>query len=114
MPMTNEQARSVKRPPIAIGGVYTFYAEMQEEYVPADKRMRRFTGQSVTVLRTVDTEDPDCSPLYAVRAIDGTEFDAWEEELNGWDRDLGQFFWTDGTYGPNHDRTFLANERGDD
>lgn len=111
MVMTPSEARKVERPPIEIGETYEFYCEIQQEYDPVEDRFRNYTGQSVVVLSAAEMEDPDSSQMYRVRAEDGHEFDAWEEELNGWDRDLGQFFWPDGTYGPDHDTTFLhANE----
>lgn len=114
MNMTPDEARAVERPTIEVGGTFEFYCEVQQEYEPPEQRLRRFTGQAVTVLRQLgpDEHDPDNSPAYEVQAADGTTFTAHEEELNGWDRDLGQFFWPDGTYGPNHDRQFLANEQG--
>lgn len=118
MTMTLEEARSVRRPPIEAGKHYTFYCEMQQEYEPPEKRLRRFTGQEVLVIRNLrGPNDPDpeydgpgpndvvdleaedgpgyfeSSRVFIVRAKDGTEFNAFEEELNGWDRDLGQFFW---------------------
>lgn len=110
--MTPEQAREMGRPVIEVGKRYEFYSEVQQEYEPAEKRLRRFTGQIVTVLASMPAEDVDSSNMFRVRADDGTEFEAWEEELNGWDRDLGQFFWLDATYGPNHDKQFLINEKG--
>jgi hypothetical protein len=112
MTMTPNEARAVARPTIKIGDSYVFYCEVQEEYKPAAERLRNFTGQLVTVLTVVPTGDPDASTLYHVRAYTGDrEFDAHEEELNGWDRDLGQYFWPDATYGPERSSMFLANER---
>lgn len=109
-PMTIEQAREMGRPVIEIGKRYEFHCEIQQEYEPSAKRLRRFTGQRVLVIEAMPAEDADSSNMFRVRADDGTEFEAWQEELNGWDRDLGQFFWEDATYGPNHDKTFLVNE----
>lgn len=98
---------------IAIGGRYEFYAEMQQEGEPAANRMRNYTGQTVTVIgleqeRNDEAEEP---PLYKVRADDGHEFIVQEDEINGWDNALGQYFWPDGTFGPTHATTFLCNER---
>lgn len=124
LPMTAEQARLVVRDEIVPGNRYPFYAELQEDYHPGN-RMRNYTGQQVTVLRVNEDSDwfepytddsgeliePEVSKTFIVRADDGFEFTAMEEELNGWDHDLGQFFWPDGTHGHDHDTRFLANER---
>lgn len=130
-PMSVEEARAVTRAPIEVGKQYEFYAEMQQDYEPSEKRMRNYTGQTVTVVRALrgqnepDPEtdwfepyeengeliEPEVSKGFVVRAHDGFEFHALEEELDGWDRDLGQFFWPDGTFGWNHDTTFLVNEQ---
>lgn len=121
MTMTVDQARAIERAVIEVGHSYEFYCEMQQEYEPPERRLRRFTGQTVTVLRNLRRdeydgpgdrdEDFETSRVFAVCAQDGTEFQAHVEELDGWDRDLGQFFWPDGTYGPDHDQRFLAAER---
>lgn len=109
MTMTFEEADAVERPAIVPGGKYTFYSEMQQEYEPPEKRLRQFTGQTVEVLSEQHTPNTntdwceDDSILYTVQASDGTIFTATMEELNGWDYDLGQYFWPDGTYGPDHD-----------
>jgi hypothetical protein len=95
----------------AVGDVCTFYSEVRQEYEPAEKRLRRFTGQNVTVITALGKPDVDSSEQYTVRAADGTEFTAWWEELSGWDLALGQFFWPDATYGPDHSTEFLCNER---
>ena len=87
-----------------------FYCEAQQDYYPPEARLRRFTGQPVAVLAELPRQDQDSSLMFQVRAADGTVFEAHEEELNGWDHDRGQFFWSDGTYGHQHDRTFLINE----
>lgn len=97
-------------PDIVVGQQYEFYAEMQESEKPAEERMRNYTGQMVTVISAEPQEDEEASPLFVVQASDGRQFTAAEEELNGWDKALGQFFWPDGTYGPNRDRTYLAND----
>ena len=123
MTMSPETARNIERPPIIVGNQYTFFAEMQQEYEPAEKRMRRFTGTLVTVLRVNEDTDwfepfeengelvePEVSKSFFVRAKDGSEFCVHEEEINDWDRDLGQYFWPDATYGPDHDTLFLGNE----
>jgi hypothetical protein len=105
--MDIREARKVTRPVIKVGESYTFYCEMQQEYEPPEKRLRRFTGQAVTVLHHRTWEGAN----FTVKAEDGTKFIAHEEELNDWDKDLGQFYWPDGTYGPDHDTTYLVNER---
>jgi hypothetical protein len=94
----------------AVGDVCAFYSEVQQEYEPPEKRLRRFTGQDVTVVAALGKPDVNTSEQYTVRAPDGTEFTAWWEELSGWDLALGQFFWPDATYGPSHETTFLGNE----
>lgn len=121
--MSPETARMIERLPIEIGRQYTFFCEVQEEYKPPQERLRRFTGTLVTVLRQDENDwfepymengeliEPDVSMSFTVRAKDGTEFSVHEEEINDWDRDLGQYFWTDATYGPDHSTMFLNNER---
>jgi hypothetical protein len=97
---------------IEVGNSYEFYAEMQQDYEPAEKRMRNYTGQMVMVLALEQERNDEEQPLlYKVRAVDGREFTAQEEELNGWDYALGQYFWSDGSYGPDHDTRFLCNEK---
>lgn len=112
--LTVEEARKVERPEIIIGATYTFYAEMMEEDKPTGERMRDYTGQSVVVMRQLTSEEsdwfepyqengelvePEVSRGWIVRADDGREFTALEEELNGWDFDLGQFYGPSGTWG---------------
>lgn len=111
--MTADEARALTRPTIELGQSYEFYAEMQQEYESTQDRMRNYTGQPVLILRLLgeNENDPENSPAYEVEAHDGRRFVAHEEELNGWGKDLGQFFWPDGTFGPDHDKTFLVNER---
>ena len=95
---------------IRVGDVREFYSEVQEEYEPPEKRLRRFTGQTVTVIgRPVDAADE--TTMFTVRADDGTEFEVHAEEIDGWDFEQGQYFWPDGTWGPDHDTRFLVNER---
>jgi hypothetical protein len=98
---------------VRIGGIYPFYAEVQEEYKPAEERLRRFTGTLVEVLAERHEGD-EGSLTFLVRAHDGTEFDAHPEEINGWDYALNQFFWNDGRYGKSHSTDFLGNEHTDD
>src|SRR4051812_23345481 len=123
MTMSNEDARNVERVTIEVGRQYPFFCEMQQEYEPSEKRMRNYTGQLVTVVRHLssteydgpgpddDDEGFEVSRAFIVRAKDGFEFQAMVEELNDWDRDLGQYFWPDATYGPERNTMFLANER---
>ncbi len=106
--MNVEDARKIERPPIVVGREYTFFAEMQEEYEPEHKRMRNYTGKLVTVLE-VEKADSDAT-LYKVMARDGFVFSAQQEEINDWDRDLGQYFWPDATWGPEHDTFAIINE----
>lgn len=98
-------------PQIIVEGTYEFYAEMQQEERPPHERMRNYTSQTVTVLEELLSDDAEGSKLFKVRAADGREFEAFEEELNGWNKALGQYFWPDGTYGPGKDKTYLSNER---
>jgi hypothetical protein len=114
MTMNPDTARKVERPPIVVGNYYTFFCEVQQEYEPPAKRLRRFTGQLVCVVKSHGKPDADSSEQYEVQAKDGTEFTVHEEEINDWDRDLGQYFWPDATYGPGHDAKFLSNERDND
>ena len=121
--LSSAEAHNVYRPTIAIGKEYEFYCEVQQVDEPADRRLRRYTGQAVTVVRHLTRDeydgpgpdDPDeafdVSRMFVVRAADSVEFEAHAEELNGWDRDLGQYFNADGTYGPGRETWALANER---
>jgi hypothetical protein len=123
MTMTIKELQAIVRDPIVVGKSYTFYCEVQQEYEPPEKRLRKYTGQDVTVIRNRTREeydgpgpddnddDFDTSRLFVVRASDGVEFDAHIEELNGLDRDLGQYFNPDATYGPDRDTLFLENEQ---
>lgn len=98
-------------PAIEVGQEYEFHAEMQEAELPPQQRMRNYTGQKVLVISAVDPkDDPEVSTYFVVRAADGREFEAAEEELNGWGKALGQFFWPDGKYGHGREVEFLANE----
>lgn len=114
MRMLMSEAEAIERPKIVVGQEYTFYAEMQQEYEPREKRLRNYTGCTVIVIGINEGEQEimeGAGMIYTVRTLDGHEFSAQEEEINGWDRDLGQFFWPDGTYGHDRDRSFLVNER---
>ena len=116
--MNIEDAKKVERPEIVVGNQCEFYAEMRQEYEPPEKRMCKYTGQKVLIVRPLDANEsdwfepyeqdgelvePEVSRGFIVRADDGFEFTALEEELNGWDRDLGQFYNPDGTFGPDHE-----------
>lgn len=96
--MTYEEAKSVKRPTIRVGRRYTFYSEVQQEYLPPAERLRNYTGQRVLVIeQTFYPGHPDWCPgeserSYLVRADDGREFGVHMSELNGWDYDLCQYF----------------------
>lgn len=95
---------------VVIGNEYEFYAEMQQAQLPVHERMRNYTSQKVTVIAGPLPKDPETSDLFIVRAADGRKFEAYEEELNGWDKALGQYFWPDGAFGPERDLQFLCNE----
>jgi hypothetical protein len=114
-----EDARKVERADIVVGNQYEFYAEMRQDYEPPEQRMRNYTGQTVLVVRPLNADEsdwfepyeengeliePEVSRGFIVRSDDGFEFCALEEELNGWDKDLGQFYNPDGTYGPDHEK----------
>jgi hypothetical protein len=99
---------------ITVGESYEFVSEVQQEYQPAAKRLRNYTGQTVTVLEDLGRSDPESSRTYKVRAADGHEFTAWEEEISGWDKDLGQFFNPDGTYGPLAEKMIAEKQDEDD
>jgi hypothetical protein len=111
--MNIDEARQVKREPVLVDNSYEFYSSMQQEYEPAEKRMRNYTGQHVTVIRKLtDAEfDPEGGKGFEVRASDGFTFTALEDELDGWIKDTGQYFNPDATYGPYRDPTFLSNEK---
>ncbi|ADV02167.1 MULTISPECIES: hypothetical protein [Comamonadaceae] len=99
-------------PPIIVGRQYEFYAEMQQAEMPEHARMRNYTGQTVTVTSgPLPKDDDEGSDLFRIRAADGREFEAFEEELCGWNKAHGQYFWPDGTYGPDRDKQYLGNER---
>lgn len=100
--MTVEEACKRDWPKVEVGGVYTFYAEMMQEYEPPEQRMRNYTGQEVKVEECLwpgEDEDEGTSARFRVRARDGFEFEAMEEELNGWDKALGQFYGPSGIWG---------------
>jgi hypothetical protein len=82
---------------ITVGESYEFVSEVALE------DLRKYTGQTVTVLEDLGQPDPEAGHTYKVRATDGHEFAAWEEEISGWDKNLGQFFNPDGTYGPDRE-----------
>lgn len=131
--MNFDDARRIERVPVKIGEQCEFYATVQQEYEPTEKRLRNYTGQLVTVVAWENEdewreqeaqieeeiaagehkdEEPerDVEPTYKVRAKDGFEFSAYESELNDWHKDTGQFFWPDATWGPEHDDFALVNE----
>lgn len=95
---------------IEIGKAYPFYCEIQEEYRPASERLRRYTGTIVTVEAVDHERDEEC-PGFLARTWDGQLISVNSEEINGWDYELDQFFWVDGTYGKGHAPDFLGNER---
>jgi hypothetical protein len=101
MSITITEAQAREWPEIIIGNKYEFVSEMEQEYLPAEERMNRYTGQTVTVLREQgpDERDAETGRGFHVRADDGEEFVANEEEINGWDKALGQFFGPSGIYG---------------
>ena len=86
---------------IEIGKEYEFVSEVEQETLPADERLCRFTGQKARVLRLLgpDENDPENSPLYEIEFPDGTKAHAWQEELDGWDKAKGQFFGPSGRWG---------------
>ena len=110
--MTVEEVEALNLPDIIVGESYEFYAEMLQETEPADKRMRNYTGQKVLVLRVNEDSDwfepyeengeliePEVSKSFIVRTADGFEFCAMQEELDGWDKHLGQFYGPSGIWG---------------
>lgn len=86
---------------IVVGQEYVFFSEVEQELLPEAERLRNYTGQNALVLSLVGPEDnsPENSPLYNVRFSDGREAQAWVEELNGWDKEKGQFFGPSGRWG---------------
>jgi hypothetical protein len=116
--MTPEAARKVERPPVEVGGRYEFYATVEEEHLDPGERLRRFTGKEVEVLEVAfDESDPQWIPeeserFYKVRADDGTEFEAYEGELDGWFKDTGQFFVPEGDSHAEQDPRFNRNTEG--
>jgi len=87
--MTTDDPATV---PIVIGQEYEFVSEVEEETTPLPERLRQYTGQKALVLSLAEHNDPENSTLYNVRFADGRVAQAWEDELNGWDKALGQFF----------------------
>jgi hypothetical protein len=91
--MTLEQARAVTRTEIVVGQSYTFYSDCVGCESDGGELIRRYSGQSVTVLAL----DPDAfdegesEPAYKVHAANGDTFTAHEGELNGWIFDTGQW-----------------------
>lgn len=107
--MDFDAAREVKRPTIRVGRKYEFYSTVVDARSPSDlgtePLVRSFTGQRVRVLeQTFKPGHEDWIPseserLYRVRADDGTEFEAYQGELNGWFKDTGQFCGPSGKWG---------------
>lgn len=98
--------------PVIVGWKYEFYAEMQQAEMPEHARMRNYTGQTVIVVSgpLPRDDDDEISDLFKIRAADGREFEVFEEELNGWNKARGQYFWPDGAYGPDRSAAYLGNE----
>lgn len=97
--MSTDEARGIERDPIEVGDHAIFYSTLYD--VDGNGILvRQFTGQEVIVISVVPDEDmEDTEPMFMVRADDGTEFGAWEGELNGWFFDTGQFYSPDGEWG---------------
>lgn len=91
-------ASNIETVEIELGKSYEFVSEVEQENLPVGERLCRFTGQQALILSLVAENDPDNSPLYNVRFPDGTEAQAWQEELSGYDKALGQFYRPDGSY----------------
>jgi hypothetical protein len=92
--MSFAEASAKTRPEIIVGMFYPFYSELEQETFPWNERDRRFSGTAVQVISMDDSENIEGNPIhiYTVRAHDGSTFVALDEELNGWDFDLGQYF----------------------
>lgn len=92
--MTITEAEKAERPKIVSGARYPFYSSAQDtnqnDNLPGG--YRAYSGQFVEVLGQTHKGGEDTTPLYLVRADDGNEFEAYEDELNGWAFDTGQWF----------------------
>lgn len=99
MTLTLDEAHEREWPEIKVGEQYEFVAEVMEEYEDAGVRLRNYTGQMATVLAENEDVDPEYGRSFRVRFADGREATAHEEELNGWDKALGQFYGPSGKWG---------------
>jgi hypothetical protein len=82
---------------VKVGERREFYSTLQGADA-AGIKVRNYTGQTVEVVKDIsDTVEPVepggyTEPLFVVRAPDGVEFDAWQEELNGSVKKGGAFY----------------------
>jgi hypothetical protein len=100
MPIDITAAYKIERPPVEVGKSYPFYSTL-EGVDGYGIQCRKYTGQTVFVIN--DETDPEAfqetrERIFKVRAADGTEFSAWEGELNDWFFDTGQYYSTDGKW----------------
>lgn len=88
--MTVEEARTVQREPVVVGGRYRFYSDCVECKSSESILIRRYSGQLVNVLSKVAHPEEDWE-IFNVRAVNGDTFNANGGELNGWIFDTGQW-----------------------
>lgn len=106
--MNFDDAQKVMRPTIRVGQTYEFHSTVTDARVNTDTNegalIRSFSEQRVRVIeQTFKPGHEDWIPgeserLYRVRADDGTEFEAYQGELNGWYKDTRQFYTADGKF----------------
>ena len=97
------RADVAKNPPIAVGERRPFYSTAVGR--PNDKpRLCHYTGETVTVVglawwyASPGFDPKEDETVYTVQADDGSQFDAFAGELNGWYERTGQYVLPDGTY----------------
>ena len=71
--------------PIEVGGTYEFHSTAM-----ANKDVTPFSGQTVTVVAPMVTDDPDSEPMFTVRFPDGHGAGVFVGEINGWYLASGQ------------------------
>jgi hypothetical protein len=89
--MTLDAARAKARPAIIVGQTYTFYSDCVSCESVRKVLIRSYSGQPVTVIKTLKQDEPGTEALYTVRAANDDEFTANNGELNGWIFDTGQW-----------------------
>lgn len=92
--MTIPDARKKGRLHIGLGKFYRFYSDCVECKTENGNLIRAYSGQEVEVLEETTMSDAAAvnqMRTYKVRANNGDTFTANQDELNGWNFDIGQW-----------------------